>query len=291
MSFYSKQKRYLGDRCLLNFKLKSSILLAGMISISLQAQDYEVEDITQERAKSEVLKTEVSEPANALLSEQVSKPKQTQSDVMTDDVSESEQTQLEVMTEDALEPKQIESEVMTADTSDPEQTQSEVVNAEVVETEQSGSEVMTPDTSESDQIEPEVMTADTSEPKQTQSELMEAETLELETAQVSDQVSEPKSIPETRGTTCPADFYTLPLYPNAKFCQLFAEELPASMSYFAISNQESAKDFYLDQLGQAEDEQMLKGRIVLQYGNGQKVVIISKDGQGSQIDILIKSAG
>lgn len=89
---------------------------------------------------------------------------------------------------------------------------------------------------------------------------------------------------------CPQDFYTVPLYPNAKFCQLFAEELPASMSYFALSDQQTAKAFYLEQLGQAEDEKMLKGRIVLQYSNGQKVLIISKDGQGSQIDILIKSA-
>jgi hypothetical protein len=89
---------------------------------------------------------------------------------------------------------------------------------------------------------------------------------------------------------CPKYFYTLPLYPNAKFCQLFAEQLPASMSYFAISDQQTTKQFYLDQLGQPEDEKMLKGRIVLQYNHGQKVVVISKDGQGSQIDILIKSA-
>ena len=34
---------------------------------------------------------------------------------------------------------------------------------------------------------------------------------------------------------CPENFYALPLYPNAKFCQLFAEQLPASLSYFAIS--------------------------------------------------------
>lgn len=89
---------------------------------------------------------------------------------------------------------------------------------------------------------------------------------------------------------CPQNFYALPLYPNAKFCQLFDKQLPASLTYFAISNQQTAKAFYLEQLGQAEDEQMLKGRIVLQYANGQKVVIISKDGQGSQIDILIKSS-
>ena len=111
----------------------------------------------------------------------------------------------------------------------------------------------------------------------TASGLLQAEDLQTET-KVSTQ-------------TCPEEFYSLPLYPNAKFCQLFAENLPASMSYFAISDQQTAKAFYLEQLGQAEDEKMLKGRIVLQYSNGQKVVIISKDGQGSQIDILIKSAG
>jgi hypothetical protein len=89
--------------------------------------------------------------------------------------------------------------------------------------------------------------------------------------------------------SCPENFYTLPLYTNAKFCQLFAKELPASMSYFASSNQQTIKAFYVEQLGHAEDEKTLHGRIVLQYSNGQQVVVISKDGQGSQIDILVKS--
>lgn len=89
--------------------------------------------------------------------------------------------------------------------------------------------------------------------------------------------------------SCPSDFHALPLYPNAKYCQLFAEELPASMSYFAIADQQTAKAFYIEQLGPAEDEKLLKGRIILQYASGQKTLIISKDGQGSQIDILIKS--
>tara|TARA_R110002153_G_scaffold3042_10_gene14522 strand:+ start:9757 stop:10281 length:525 start_codon:yes stop_codon:yes gene_type:complete len=174
MNFYSKQKRYLGDICLLNFKLKISVLLAALTSISLQAQDYEVADTLPQQTQSEVTKTEAQEP-------------------------------------------------VTADT----------------------------------------------------------------LAQEPD----PMSIPETLSPTCPADFYTLPLYPNAKFCQLFAQGLPASMSYFTISDPQSAKEFYINQLGQAEDQKMLKGRIVLQYSNGQKVIVISKDGQGSQIDILVKSTG
>jgi hypothetical protein len=128
-------------------------------------------------------------------------------------------------------------------------------------------------------------------PEQTQSEVMKTQAAEPVPEVTTAKVSQPIRVSETRSPTCPADFYTLPLYPNAKFCQLFAEELPASMSYFAISDQQTAKAFYLQELGQAEDEETLKGRIVLQYSNGQKVVVISKDGQGSQIDILIKSAG
>lgn len=128
-----------------------------------------------------------------------------------------------------------------------------------------------------------------SQPVQTQSAVTELENPAPETANLSDKVISSINIPETHKPTCPEDFYTLPLYPNAKFCQLFSEQLPASMSYFAMSSQQTAKAFYLEKLGQAEDEKMLKGRIVLQYSNGQKVIVISKDGQGSQIDILIKS--
>jgi len=182
MNFYSNQKRYIGDSCLLNFKLKSSILLVALTSISLQAQDYEVEDILPEKKPAEVIKAEAPEA-----------------------------------------------------TSFPEQVSESIV----------------------------------------------AET----------KIVEEKSITESRSPSCPADFFSLPLYPNAKFCQLFAQEPPASMSYFAISDQQSAKEFYINQLGQAEQEKMLNGRIVLQYSNGQKVLVISKDGKGSQIDILIKSAG
>jgi hypothetical protein len=89
--------------------------------------------------------------------------------------------------------------------------------------------------------------------------------------------------------TCPAEFFTLPLHPKAKFCQLFAQDLPASLSYFAASGPVETKAFYQAALGQADSEQLLKGRIVLQYEAGNKIVVISKDGIGSQIDVLVKT--
>jgi hypothetical protein len=88
--------------------------------------------------------------------------------------------------------------------------------------------------------------------------------------------------------SCPNDFFQLPLYPQARMCQIFAEELPASLVYHANADQETTKDYYLQSLGQAESENTLKGRIVLQYKNGDRIIIISADGNGTQVDILVK---
>ena len=88
---------------------------------------------------------------------------------------------------------------------------------------------------------------------------------------------------------CPDDFFQLPLFPQANLCQIFAEELPASMTYHAKATPQSTKDFYQQQFGQADKESLLKGRIVLEYSNSEKIVIISQDGAGSQVDMLVKS--
>ena len=88
--------------------------------------------------------------------------------------------------------------------------------------------------------------------------------------------------------SCPDDFFQLPLYPQARMCQIFAEELPASLIYHSNADQETTKAYYLESLGQAESEYTLQGRIVLQYKNGDHIIIISKDGDGTQVDILVK---
>jgi hypothetical protein len=88
--------------------------------------------------------------------------------------------------------------------------------------------------------------------------------------------------------SCPNDFFQLPLYPQARMCQIFADELPASLVYHSDADQETTKAYYVESLGQAETENTLKGRIVLQYNNGDHIIIISEDGNGSQVDILIK---
>lgn len=89
---------------------------------------------------------------------------------------------------------------------------------------------------------------------------------------------------------CPAQFYSLPLYPDAKLCQLFDDALPASLTYHATTDQQSTQEFYTNELGQADSVKELKGRIVLEYENANKIIVISKDGAGTQVDVLVKSA-
>lgn len=101
--------------------------------------------------------------------------------------------------------------------------------------------------------------------------------------------AEPENLVTKHSQSCPENFYALPVLPEAKFCQQFSTNLPASLSYHSTNDQESAIKFYLDKAGRAETQEKSKGRTVLQYKNGQKIVIISDDGQGSQIDILVKS--
>jgi hypothetical protein len=87
---------------------------------------------------------------------------------------------------------------------------------------------------------------------------------------------------------CPTDFHQLPLVTNASYCQLFNQELPASLSYFVDTSPDDAKTFYVSALGAPEQELTEKGRVVLLYKSGVQTIIISTDKQGSQVDILVK---
>lgn len=89
---------------------------------------------------------------------------------------------------------------------------------------------------------------------------------------------------------CPDTFYALPLFPDASLCQVFDGELPATLTYHAKADLQKTRDYYIAQLGKPEQEELKKGRIVLQYGASGKVLILSPDGSGSQVDILVKDA-
>lgn len=96
------------------------------------------------------------------------------------------------------------------------------------------------------------------------------------------------ALPLRAAQPCPQSFFETPLYPQARLCHLFDDTMPATLSYHADSTPLQAKTFYLEQLGQPQSNEIKRGRHVLQYDDAARIVVISEDGDGSQIDILIK---
>lgn len=90
-------------------------------------------------------------------------------------------------------------------------------------------------------------------------------------------------------SVCPAQFHTIPLIEDAKFCQQFDDKLPASLSFHSLVKPDAALTYYLELFGNAE-QTTSKGRKILQAPGDDWVLVISADGDGSQIDILVKKA-
>lgn len=88
---------------------------------------------------------------------------------------------------------------------------------------------------------------------------------------------------------CPAAFFQLPLYPNASLCQIFDDDLPASLTYHANADQQTTQNFYLSKMGQADSIKTVKGRIQLAYNQADIIIILSQDGTGTQVDVLLKN--
>lgn len=95
---------------------------------------------------------------------------------------------------------------------------------------------------------------------------------------------------QTYSEVCPAAFYTLPIIPEARFCQQFLGAGSSSLSYHSSYKPADAKAFYLTQLGKAQSQKQHQGRSILKYQQGQHIVVVSKDGEGSQVDILLQSS-
>lgn len=86
---------------------------------------------------------------------------------------------------------------------------------------------------------------------------------------------------------CPREFYNVSLPTNGKLCQVFANELPASMVFFVPQAPAEVVEYYQTPDNQFSKVKEIKQRFVLQNQNDTVRLIVSKDGQGSQVDVLI----
>lgn len=99
----------------------------------------------------------------------------------------------------------------------------------------------------------------------------------------------PLTVTATPHGPCPKSFYQLPLTEQASLCNIYNDALPASLSFHVKQSPAEVQAYYLQQLGAATSQSKVKGRVVLEYGAGQQTLIISRDGSGSQVDMLVKA--
>ena len=87
-------------------------------------------------------------------------------------------------------------------------------------------------------------------------------------------------------TSCPDAFHGIKLHDDAKLCQIFDSGSPASMVYHVTESPRKAIDFVL-QDGRLAVKSNVHQRTLIMSSDRNHRIIVSPDGTGSQIDILI----
>jgi hypothetical protein len=95
--------------------------------------------------------------------------------------------------------------------------------------------------------------------------------------------------PSMQAQSCPVTFNQVPIPESGKLCQIFAADFPASMVLHVPQVPNAIVQFYQDTqlFGEA---QLIKERFMMQSEDKNTTVIVSADGEGSQVDILVKRA-
>ncbi|MDT0629038.1 hypothetical protein [Alteromonas sp. W364] len=92
-----------------------------------------------------------------------------------------------------------------------------------------------------------------------------------------------------RAAGCPETFNQVDIPVNGKLCQIFAADYPASMILFIPQTPEEVVEYYLSSSVQFAEPKTVKQRTMIKSADNNTTLIISKDGGGTQVDILVKA--
>lgn len=90
-------------------------------------------------------------------------------------------------------------------------------------------------------------------------------------------------------TKCPSEFNQIKIPLDGKLCQIFAADYPASMVMFIPKSPDVVIARYLAEHLELNETKRANSRVLLQSKDKNTTVIVSADGQGSQVDILVKT--
>lgn len=96
-------------------------------------------------------------------------------------------------------------------------------------------------------------------------------------------VSGPKTMP------CPANFHSVSIPDDARQCQLFDTELPATMVYFTPHDKASVIAYYQAAIAGLQERSTFNERTLLSAKGESIRIVVSPDGEGTQVDILVNS--
>lgn len=104
---------------------------------------------------------------------------------------------------------------------------------------------------------------------------------------------------------CPQTFYSITLPQNGKLCQVFAADLPASMIFYVPQSPSDVVQYFKQQHTSSESSdamptggankvsfstsKQVKSRYLLLSDDKNTTIVISSDGEGTQVDVLVKS--
>lgn len=90
-------------------------------------------------------------------------------------------------------------------------------------------------------------------------------------------------------STCPNEFHSLAIHSEAKLCQIFDSTTPSSMVYHVKEIPSDAIAFFLENQTLSLSSSENKRTLIMNSTKTHRI-IISPDGNGSQVDILITNA-
>lgn len=93
-----------------------------------------------------------------------------------------------------------------------------------------------------------------------------------------------------KSEACPENFSDIKVPRDGKLCQVFATDFPASMIFFVPQTPESVVEYYQQNQQSLVSVRKVKNRTMLQSEDKSTTVIISADGKGTQVDILVTQA-
>ncbi|RDV28984.1 hypothetical protein DXV75_00510 [Alteromonas aestuariivivens] len=85
---------------------------------------------------------------------------------------------------------------------------------------------------------------------------------------------------------CPADFFSVTIPEQARQCQMFDVDVPASMVFYTPQDKSTVMAYYQSTLPALQVRSTFNERTLMAIGN-QLRIVVSPDGNGSQVDILV----